>query len=387
MAKTEQGYFLVADITGYTAYLSQSELDHAQDTLTSLLNLLIRHTRPPLVISRLAGDAVISYGLKDHFLQGQTLIELIEETYVAFRRALELMVLNTTCECAACKNLGTLDLKFFVHYGAFGIQKLDAHEELVGADVIVLHRLLKNRVTETTGARAYALYTDAAIQQLGLQAVCSRMTPHEEEYEHLGKVKTWIQDMHPIWQKKREQSRIELPPDQVLMQVSTEIGATPEQVWDFLIQPEHFNVFATGTRTAIQEQKDGRVTEGTVYQCYHGNTILPLTVLSWEPFERIVLRATPPIPVKGTTLLIEVRLEPTDDGTRFVQVFGKASGPWAGRVMANLMFRTMAKAAQRDVDTFRDHVKRELAGRGEAPRGTAPEPGSVLAAALASLQE
>ena len=52
---TRFGYFLIADITGYTQYLSVSELEHAQQTLTSLLNLLIEHTKPPLVISRLAG--------------------------------------------------------------------------------------------------------------------------------------------------------------------------------------------------------------------------------------------------------------------------------------------------------------------------------------------
>ncbi|GAB4578214.1 MAG: hypothetical protein Fur0022_09480 [Anaerolineales bacterium] len=105
MSTTQYGYFLIADITGYTAYLSKSELDHAQQTLTALLNLLIRHTKPPLIISRLAGDAVISYGLRDNFFQGQTFVEMIEDTYVAFRRAIDLMVLNTTCTCNACKNI------------------------------------------------------------------------------------------------------------------------------------------------------------------------------------------------------------------------------------------------------------------------------------------
>ena len=34
------------------------------------LELLLAHTRPPLVLSRLAGDAVISYGLRGSFFQG-----------------------------------------------------------------------------------------------------------------------------------------------------------------------------------------------------------------------------------------------------------------------------------------------------------------------------
>ena len=57
----EQGYLAIADITGYTAYLNESELEHAQDSLSTILNLLIDQTKPPLTISRLEGDAVISF--------------------------------------------------------------------------------------------------------------------------------------------------------------------------------------------------------------------------------------------------------------------------------------------------------------------------------------
>ena len=45
----EQGYLAIADITGYTAYLNESELEHAQDSLSTILNLLIDQTKPPPV--------------------------------------------------------------------------------------------------------------------------------------------------------------------------------------------------------------------------------------------------------------------------------------------------------------------------------------------------
>lgn len=61
MTDVQSGYLLLADISGYTAFLSESELEHARDTLTDLLGLLIDHARPPLVISKLEGDAVFSY--------------------------------------------------------------------------------------------------------------------------------------------------------------------------------------------------------------------------------------------------------------------------------------------------------------------------------------
>jgi hypothetical protein len=366
-------------------YLSQSELEHAQETLTALLELLIKHTRPPLVISRLAGDAVISYGLRDNFFQGQTFVEMIEDTYVAFRKAIELMVMNNTCQCNACANVGSLDLKFFVHYGSFGVQRLGQHDELVGADVIVIHRLLKNHVTEKTGCRAYALYTDAAIQQLGLQDICAAMTAHQEAYEHLGEVKVWIQDMHPVWEAKRDQTRIQLAPEKILMQVGAEIELPSELVWDYLIQPEHFNVLAAGSRTEIAQRKEGRITAGTVYQCYHGDTFMPQTILEWEPFTRVLVQTLVPIPVKDTFMLIEYRLEPTAKGTRLSQTFYKATGPLPGRLMGNLVFKSMAKSAQKDIDNFKKHVEDERSRRGVVPESAAVTPEMVGAAVVASL--
>ena len=59
-----EGLLVISDITGYTAFLKESELEHAEDSLRSLLNLLLDHTRPPLVVSRLQGDAVIKLRTK-----------------------------------------------------------------------------------------------------------------------------------------------------------------------------------------------------------------------------------------------------------------------------------------------------------------------------------
>jgi len=119
MSKIYEGHLLIADITGYTMYLTQSELDHAQEILTTLLEIIVQSIHPPLMISRLAGDAVVSYGLHEHTVQGQTFLEMIENIYVAFQKAIEKMVLNNNCQCNACRNISTLDLKFFVHYGSF----------------------------------------------------------------------------------------------------------------------------------------------------------------------------------------------------------------------------------------------------------------------------
>ena len=216
MSKKVNGTLVIADITGYTAFLSHSELEHAEDSLRSLLDLLINYTHSPLLISRLEGDAVISYAPDGTFKQGQTIIEMIENSYVAFRKAVDLMVVNTTCTCNACRNITNLDLKFFVHHGEFIVQEMPTHLELIGNDVNLIHRLTKNNVTEQKGIKAYTLYTQAAIQKLDLEEMEAQMIPHIEVYEHLGEIELCIQDMHEVWENQREVVRTSVQPEEAI---------------------------------------------------------------------------------------------------------------------------------------------------------------------------
>ena len=48
--------------------------------------------------------------------------------------------------------MGDLDFKFVVHHGEMVRQKIGAREELAGRDVILVHRLLKNTVSEKVGS-------------------------------------------------------------------------------------------------------------------------------------------------------------------------------------------------------------------------------------------
>ena len=370
MATTTHGYLLIADITGYTQYLTESELEHAQEVLTVLLELLVARTRPPLIISRLAGDAVISYGLRDNFLHGQTFIEVIEDCYTAFRAAVERMVLNNTCQCNACRNIPNLDLKFFVHYGAFAIQRIRDRDELVGSDVNLIHRLLKNRVVEQTGFKAYTLYTDAAIQQLGLTEISAAMTEHAESYEHLGQVKLWVQDMHPVWERKRSASRVTIPPDQVLMALTEDFALPPEQVWDYLTQPEYRSTLMHAHRTEVAGLSNGRIGPGSIYQCYHGDKPTPQTILEWQPFERMITQDIIPMPIPNVSALIEYRLEPIPTGTRFSQIFSKARGPLLGRLLCNFVMKRMGRQGLVDIRAFRDRIQADFSARQALPENS-----------------
>jgi hypothetical protein len=53
-----EGHLFMADLTGYTAYLTGSELEHAGPILSALLGSIIGEIASPLEIANLEGDAV-----------------------------------------------------------------------------------------------------------------------------------------------------------------------------------------------------------------------------------------------------------------------------------------------------------------------------------------
>lgn len=361
MSSTQQGHLLIADISGYTAYLGGSELEHAQQVLQALLELLIAQTRPPLAISRTAGDAVISYALSDVRLQGQTFIEMIEDTYVAFRTAIDRIVMNTTCKCNACANVQSLDLKFFVHYGTFVVQKLAGRDELVGNDVNLIHRLTKNHVVEKTGIAAYALYTDAVLRQLGLDGFREGLVAHAETYEHLGDTELWIQDMRPVWKARKETAERDIPADQVTLRVASEIALPPHRVWDYLVDPAHRGILFGSSRSGIRDRKQGRIQEGSAFECYHGDRLTLQTVVQWRPFDRITTEDRATLAGAKFVVPVDYRIEPVSSGTRLTQTIGQPRGSAAVRLLVRLGLPALRKMARRDLDRFKAHIERHAA--------------------------
>ena len=368
---SEQGYIVISDITGYTAFLSGSELEHAEDSLRSLLNLLIDHTRPPLVVSRLEGDAVISYAPQGSFLQGQTLVETVESTYVAFRRALERMVLNTTCMCNACRNIPSLDLKFFVHYGAFMLQQLGAHVEMVGSDVNLIHRLTKNGITEKTGFKAYATYTQAAVDALDIGELCGRFTTHTESYEHLGEVETYVQDLEQVWQRERSVHRVVVDPDDALSRTEYELPLAPGQAWDYATKPEYRAIVIGSGGGRMTGLSDGRIGVAAVYQCAHGKYVSKHTIVDWQPFEQYTAEST----FLGATQLETIRLTPSETGTKVTVSFGKSRGKLVPRVVNDLAFFLFLgpRGVKRGLRRLRDLIEEDIA----AGRVAQPNPADI----------
>ncbi|HLE27393.1 MAG TPA: DUF2652 domain-containing protein [Anaerolineales bacterium] len=321
--KTQHGYLVLADISGYTSYLAGTELEHAQEILTELLETIVDHFKSMLTISKLEGDAVFGYVADAKAPRGETLLELIEGTYVAFRDRVEAVRRRTTCQCNACRAIPTLDLKFMLHYGDYIRQQVSGINELVGSDVNLVHRLLKNHIGEATGWRAYALFTEAGLAHLGVRP--EGMHEQPETYEHLGEVKTFSLNMQARYQELVEARRVFVPPEEADVVFTYDFAAPPPMVWTWLNDPQKRVLWDGNDAVVPVLRPGGRTGPGARNHCMHGKNVTNVeTILDWRPFGYWTQETS------SGPMLITWKFESTPDGggTRMsVYVRGKMRLP------------------------------------------------------------
>jgi hypothetical protein len=193
--RTDHGYLILADVSGFTAFVTATELEHGSEIIAALLDEVIAHLSPPLEIQEIEGDAVFALAGEDAPLPRTRLLEVLKDTFTAFKSRQRDMQAAETCGCGACQRIWTLDLKMVVHHGPFLRHTIAGRHRVTGTAVILVHRLLKNGVARAGG---YALLTEPVLRSLGLDAERAGLVEHTERYEHLGDVRCFVRDLAPV---------------------------------------------------------------------------------------------------------------------------------------------------------------------------------------------
>lgn len=292
MPAADRGCLVIADISGYTSYLLQTELEHANDVLADLTDTLVEHLAPTLTLSKLEGDAVFAYALE---VEAAILLDVIDTTYFAFRTRRRTIQQATTCECDACRLIPRLDLKFVVHHGRFVRSRIGGGEELTGSDVVVVHRLLKNSVVSDTGLVSYAFLTEACIEGLGVDPTALGLPPFRQTYEDIGEVAGFLVDLEANWQAAQERLRVYVGSDEAEFEVVQRLPAPPSVVWEAYTSPRRRVEWQTDFLRIDQENPSGRPGPGSVNHCMHGEGVIIEEILDWRPFDYFTHRVTVPM--------------------------------------------------------------------------------------------
>lgn len=140
-----KGLIFIPDISGFTRFVKQVEIEHSRLIIQELLEILIDSNNTGLIISEIEGDAILFYkfGEKPSLTGIQ---QQVQQMFSAFHKSLLTYESRRYCQCNACLSAINLTLKVITHYGEFAEYHVKNFNKLIGKDVIVAHELLKNDI-------------------------------------------------------------------------------------------------------------------------------------------------------------------------------------------------------------------------------------------------
>ncbi len=152
-------FLYMPDISGFTQFVNETEIEHSTHIIQELLEIIISANQLNMELMEIEGDAVFFY----RFGKTPSLKEIIEQSKIIFKNFHEHLLKyehQRICQCGACRTANNLTLKFIVHSGTVSSYYVRDRFKLIGKDIIILHRLLKNKIP----SNEYLLLTESLFE-------------------------------------------------------------------------------------------------------------------------------------------------------------------------------------------------------------------------------
>ncbi len=182
-----EALIFIPDISGFTKFVTETEINHSQHIIKELIEVIVKSLTPEIIVSEIEGDAVLAYRLGNPPSYTE-LKELAEKIFLNFHSQLRIIERDNVCSCGACTGASDLTLKFITHFGKLKEVEVANFKKIIGSDVILVHRLLKNHVP----LNEYLLITDNFFKAQKNDSAINKnqLINNVEEYENFGKVET-----------------------------------------------------------------------------------------------------------------------------------------------------------------------------------------------------
>ena len=142
-----RGLLFIPDISGFTRFVTETEIGHSRLIIQELLEILINANQIGLEVSEIEGDAILFYRFGDPPAL-EDIYKQVEKMFCDFHQSLVAYDNRRYCQCKACNAAIGLTLKIVTHYGEFTGYNVKNFHKLIGKDIIVAHQLLKNDIEQ-----------------------------------------------------------------------------------------------------------------------------------------------------------------------------------------------------------------------------------------------
>jgi hypothetical protein len=354
-----EGTFVLADISGYTPFLTEVGLQHAKEITSHLFNGMLKENRRRWKVANVVGDCLFLYA--EGREPPQELAGHLRALYERFRGAVTDIVGRSSCTCGACSRTGDLGLKFVAHAGEYEVQEIGGRRELIGPEIIVAHRLLKNSVP----LPEYALLTPplaGAASASGLPARDGR-----DQYDDVGALEYVYLDLAPLRTEVERAREVFVSEEESRLTVVEEVNAPPEVVWEAFTDLEKRPKWQT-TVVETERVAGGRGEIGEVHRCVHddGVRMVHLTVAIDHEGRRVTEKIwLLPRLVKDIYITMEARPLPGGGTRAAFYATMKPALPLVSHVLIPVILRLMRRDVNKDMLGLKEFCEGEAAvGRG-----------------------
>ena len=189
MVKVEKGCILLADISGYTRLVTSISLEHSRSVVNMIFKTVYAATVKEYEVKEIEGDAIFALSNKkgnDKLFKAT--LKQIDNYADAFYGVRSQLTKNPPdCKCEFCAHVDKMSIKFVVHYGEYTVDQIGPIKSVVGKDVVLAHRLLKNSVK----SKSYVLLTEDALK-LDKNYQEGMKDAHVENVEYFGDVRVGV---------------------------------------------------------------------------------------------------------------------------------------------------------------------------------------------------
>jgi hypothetical protein len=271
----------------------------------------------------------------------------VRRLYEDFLRGTIEIARRSACPCGACTRTNDLRLKFIVHAGAFDTQKIGGRTELIGPDVVLAHRLLKNRAP-------YAEYILSTPGYASLEGVTDLpRVEGDDTYDDVGRIDYVCLDLEPLRDQFQKSQEFYLDETHAQFAVRRRIDASPDLVWGIMSDPSSRPAWVEhGSTVEKFERVQGEHGHpGEIYRCLHtdGTTAVHYTVCVDPAGRRATEKLWASRLVKDVYMTMEARALP--DGRTLVGFYVTSSPaiPLVSHVLAPLVGRAVIRNMQKDM--------------------------------------
>jgi len=189
--KNEDGPALICipDMTGFTRFMAETDLAFSRKIIPSLLRSLVAANTLNMSVGEIEGDAILFY----RFGALPSLYELTvqcKKFYEDFNAQLESLKKQFPTDFAKYISSNKLSLKIVLHAAEMTSTHIEGMIKLIGEDVVVVHKLLKNSVEDAE----YILLTEKLLNHYDVKEVNDLLNWDElkdgkDEYEYIGEIR------------------------------------------------------------------------------------------------------------------------------------------------------------------------------------------------------